>query len=98
MVCNVIDALRSKDIEVTAEIANFHNSWSGEQQVPSCERGELLLIERLYGGEMLKGVSGCKGGGDEIVTLGQKARGIKFFLCRGGMWFENLKISVNKFF
>ena len=82
MVCNVIDALRSKDIEATAEIANFHNFWSGEQPVSSCERGELLLIERLYGGEMLKGVSGCKGG-DEIVTLGQKARCIKFFFYVG---------------
>ena len=38
--------MRSKDIEATAEIANFHNFWSGEQPVSSCERGELLLIER----------------------------------------------------
>ena len=97
MVCNVIDALRSKDTEATTEIANFHDSWSGKEQVPSCERGELLLIERVNGGEMLKGVWGCKGGGGEIVILGQKARGIKS-LCRGGIWFENFKTSVNKFF
>ena len=59
-----------EDTEVTAEIDNIHISCSGEQQVLSCEIGELLFIESLNVGDMLKGAWGCKGEVGEFVTLG----------------------------